>query len=247
MEYKFVDCMCSFGRKQVPVANIDYSKDGVKKMLESVNVKRAFASHYGALASGDFAYNRIIKEEIADDNFFIPSYTFMINYAEENPCEKFEKIMIEDNVKMVNMNPSAHKFSMDLYSVSDYFDVMDKLKTVITIPNTSVTTNQLSEILKVYKNINIIITNLGFSLNVDHDKLMKDYKNIAIDTSFTPIDGIETVVKKFGSERVVFSSYAPEIAPQGYAGRIILSSLNRCDKDNIAYKNILGMTGEELI
>ena len=247
MEFKFIDCMCSIGKKHVAIPGVEYSKDGVKKMLQSVNVKKAFCSHYGALSSGSFSHNRIIKESIGDDDFFIPSYTFMINYAEENPCEKFEKIMIEDNVKMVNMNPSAHKFSMDIYSVSDYFDVMDKLKTVITIPNTSVTTNQLSEILKVYKNINIIITNLGFSLNVDHDKLMKDYKNIAVDTSFTPIDGIETVVKKFGSERVVFSSYTPEIAPEGYAGRIILSSLNRCDKDNIAYKNISRMVGEELI
>lgn len=239
--------MCSFGRKQVPVAKIDYSKDGVKKMLESVNVKRAFTSHYGALASGDFGYNRIIKEEIADDNFFIPSYTFMINYAEENPCEKFEKIMIEDNVKMVNMNPSTHRFSMDFYSVSDYFDVMDKLKTVITIPASAVRTSQISELLKVYKNINIIVTNHGFSASVDYNLLMRDYENFNVDTSFTPLYGIETIVKKFGSERIVFSSYAPETAPEGYTGRIILSSLNRCDKDNIAYKNISRMVGEELI
>ncbi len=246
MEFKFVDCMCSLGRKHVPVAKIDYSKDGVKKMLLSVNVKKAFCTHYGALTSGDFAYNRIMKDVIGDDDFFTPSYTFMINYAEENPCEKFEKIMLEDNVKMVNMNPSLHRFSMDMYAVSDYFDVMDKLKTVITIPASSVTTSQISELLKVYKNINIIITNMGFSSNVDHDKLMKDYENIAIDTSFIPIDGIETIVNKFGSQRVVFSSYAPETAPEGYAGRIILSSLNREDKDNIAYKNILRMVGEEL-
>lgn len=247
MEFKFVDCMCSFGRKHVPVANIDYSKDGVKKMLQSVNVKKAFCTHYGALASGEFSYNRIIKEETGDDDFFVPSYTFMINYAEENPCENFEKIMIEDNVKMVNMNPASHRFSTDMYAVSDYFDVMDKLKTVITIPAPSVTTDKISELLKVYKNINIIITNMGFSSNIDYNKLMKDYENIAVDTSFTPIDGIETIVNKFGSERVVFSSYAPETAPEGYVGRIILSSLKREDKDNIAYKNILRMVGEELI
>ena len=247
MEFKFVDCMCFIGKKHIPVAKIDYSKDGVKKMLRSLNVKKAFVSHYGALSAGEFSYNRIIKEEIGDDNFFIPSYTFMINYAEENPVLNFEKIMVEDNVKMVNMNPSLHRFSMDMYEISDYFDVLDKLKTVITIPASSVTTNQISEILKVYKNINIILTNTGFSANVNYNKLFKDYENIAIDTGFTPIDGIETTVKKFGSERIVFSSYAPETAPEGYAGRIILSSLSREDKDNIAYKNILRMTGEELI
>ena len=247
MEFKFVDCMCFIGKKHIPVAKIDYSKDGVKKMLRSLNVKKAFVSHYGALSAGEFSYNRIIKEEIGDDNFFIPSYTFMINYAEENPVLNFETIMVEDNVKMVNMNPSLHRFSMDMYEISDYFDILDKLKTVITIPASSVTTNHISEILKVYKNINIILTNTGFSANVNYNKLIKDYENIAIDTGFTPIDGIETTVKKFGSERIVFSSYAPETAPEGYAGRIILSSLSREDKDNIAYKNILRMTGEELI
>ena len=247
MEFKFVDCMCFIGKKHMPVPGVDYSKDGVKKSLESINVKRAFVSHYGALSAGEFSYNRIIKEETGDDKFFIPSYTFMINYAEENPCDNFEKIMIEDNVKMVNMNPSVHKFSMDMYAVSDYFDVMDKLKTVITVPASSVTTNQVSELLKVYKNINIILTNIFFSANVDFNKLMKDYKNIAVDTGFAPIDGIETIAKKYGSQRIVFSSYAPETAPEGYAGRIILSSLSREDKDNIAYKNILRMTGEELI
>lgn len=247
MEFKFIDCMCSLGKKHIPVANIDYSKDGVKKMLQSINVKRAFCTHYGAMASGEFSNNRIINKTIGNDSFFIPSYTFMINYAEENPCDNFEKIMVEDKVKMVNMNPLTHKFSMDMYEISDYFDVLDKLKTVITIPASSVTTNQISEILKVYKNINIILTNTGFSANVNYNKLIKDYENIAIDTGFTPIDGIETTVKKFGSERIVFSSYAPETAPEGYAGRIILSSLSREDKDNIAYKNILRITGEELI
>lgn len=247
MEFKFVDCMCFIGKKHIPVPKIDYSKDSVKKMLKSVNVEKAFVSHYGALSAGEFSYNRIIKEETGDDNFFIPSYTFMINYAEENPVYNFEKIMSEDNVKMVNMNPSVHRFSMDVYAVSDYFDVMDKLKTVITIPASSVTTNQISELLKVYKNINIILTNIGFSSNVDYNKLMNDYENIAVDTGFTPIDGIETITKKYGSGRIVFSSYAPETAPEGYAGRIILSSLSREDKDNIAYKNILRMTGEELI
>ena len=246
MEFKFIDCMCSIGKKHVAVPGVEYSKDNVKKMLQSVNVVKAFCNHYGALASGAFSYNRIIKEEIGSDNFFMPSYTFMVNYAEENPCESFEKIMVEDKVKMVNMNPASHKFSMDIYEIGDYFDVMDKLKTVITIPGASVSTKAVSELLKVYKNINIIITNISFSNCIDYTRLMRDYENIAVDTSLIPLDGIENTVNKFGSHRVVFSSYAPEYAPEGPAGRIILSSISREDKDNIAYKNILRMAGEEL-
>jgi len=247
LEFKFIDCMCSLGKKHIPVGNIDYSKDGVKKMLQSINVKRAFCTHYGAMASGEFSNNRIINKTLGNDSFFIPSYTFMINYAEENPCDNFEKIMVEDKVKMVNMNPLTHKFSMDMYEISDYFDVMDKLKTVITIPSTSVTTGKLSEILDTYKNINIIITNISFSSGVDYNKLMKDYKNICVDTSFIPLNGIEEIVDKYGSQRIVFSSYAPETAPEGFAGRVILSSIKREDKDNIAYKNICKMAGEDLI
>lgn len=246
MEFKFVDCMCSFGKVHIPVTYVDYSKEGVRKSLESINVKKAFATHYTTRLSGEFSYNRVLKKELENDDFFLPVYTFNTD-SKADSAEVFEKIIVEDNVKMVNVNTATHKFSLDLYSVSEYFDVMDKLKTVVTFSAAGITTNQISEILKVYKNLNVILTNTGFSGSIDVLKLMKDYKNFCVDTNYITIDGIENIVNHFGSERIVFGSYAPDCAPGGYAGRIILSGISDEAKENIAYKNICNMTGEALI
>lgn len=247
MEYQFIDCNCSIGRKQLPDLNVDYSKSAVKSALLGVNVKKAFCSHNGAVRGGDFKDNRILKEEIKDDDFFLPSYTLIINNGKEDSAEEFESILKKDKIKLMNMNNAAQGRPLDLFTLSDYFDIMDECGITLNLPLSSVTDKWLSEVLSCYKSLKLVLCRYSYSNSISIRKLMRLYDNIFVDTSYSQSDGIESLVKSFGSERVVFSSYAPEISPAGFTGRIILASLSRAEKDNIAYRNIMRMTGEKII
>lgn len=244
MEYKFIDMNCSIGGKAAPVPDVCYDKDSVKKTLEAVNVKRAFCAHNGAVFNCDFEANRKVMKEIENDSFFLPAYTLIVNNGRENAVETFENILKEDNVKVLNLNNAVQGYSLDLFTISDYFDVMNSLSVCINIPCACVTDGWLDEILANYKNTNIILNNYGFTNRINVRKLMKKHNNLILDTTYGITEGIESIVNEFGSERIVFSSYAPEASCLGYIGRVILSSLSREDKDNIAYKNAQRLTGE---
>ena len=246
MEYSFFDMNCSIGGKNVLVPGVCYEKDSVKKTLESINVKRAFCSHNGAALNGDFESNRILNKEIGNDQFFLPSYTLIVNNGKENAVEEFEKILKEDNVKLMNINNLIQGYSLDLFTMSDYFDVMDSLSLCVNIPFGCVSDGWLDEVLSCYKNMNIILNSYGFTNRINVRKLMKKHNNFILDTTYGITEGIESIVNEFGSERIVFASYAPETSPLGFAGRVILSSLSREAKDNIAYKNAQRLTGEVL-
>ncbi len=246
MQYNFFDMNCSIGGKHVLVPGVCYSKDSVRKTLESINVKRAFCAHNGAVLSCDFESNRILKNEIENDGFFLPSYTLIINNGKEKAVESFEKILKEDNVKLMNINNSVQGYSLDLFTMSDYFDVMNSLSVCVNIPCSCVSDGWLNEVLSNYKNMNIILNNYGFTNRINVRKLMKTHNNLVLDTTYGITEGIESIVNEFGSERIVFASYAPETSSLGFAGRVILSSLSREDKDNIAYKNAQRLTGEVL-
>lgn len=247
MDYKFIDTYCGIDKRYQCVTGVDYSAESLKNALCSVNVKKAFCFHYGISVGGDFYENRVMKEAISGDEFFLPAYSLLINNGRINGTDEFEKILKEDNIRVMNIPQTGCLSSLSMFTLSDYFDIMDELKITIGIPCTLIHEDLLAEILKKYKNVNIISRNMSFSNVLNIRKLINKFDNFFIDTSYSCITGIEKLVKSFGSEKIVYASYAPENAPMTFAGRIILSSVTREEKDKIAYKNIMRMTGEVLI
>ncbi len=231
MEYKFIDCYCSFGEPQYPVEGISYKKEDIRKKLEEINVKKAFCFN-----------NKGDNSVTSSDDFFIASYTL------DTSCDlyEFEKLFSVHNAKMINVNPvlSAELFGDDTYKA--YFSVMDKYKAVITLNVEMATKENLENMLDNYKNIKIIVVGIGYA-DISHIiDLMKKYDNLYIDTGYTSISGLEDIIRTVGSERIVFSSYMPEADPSGYAGRIILLSVSDEEKQNIAYRNISLITRVEI-
>ena len=231
MEYKFIDCYCSFDEPEYPVEGVSYKKEDIRRKLEDINVNKAFCFN-----------NKGDNSKTTSDDFFIASYTL------DTSCDmnEFEKLFKVYNAKMININPV---FSLDLFgddAYKAYFSVMDKYKAVITLNVRMATKENLTNILENYKNIKIIVVGIGFTDILHIIDLMKKYDNLYIDTSFTSISGLENIIKAVGSERIVFSSYMPEAAPSGHLGRIILLSGSDEEKENIAYKNISLITGVEI-
>lgn len=231
MEYKFIDCYCSFGEKENPVEGVSYKKEDIRKKFEGINVKKAFCFN-----------NKGDNSTLLKDDFFIPSYTL------DTKCDldTFEKYFTEKNAKMVNVNP---ELSLDLFEndlCKKYFSIMDKYGVVITLNMRMATKENLINILDNYKNIKIIVTSIGFT-DISHiTDLMEKYNNLYIDTSFTSISGLENIIKTVGSDKIVYSSYMPEADPSGHLGRIILLDVSDEEKENIAYKNIALITGVEI-
>lgn len=248
MELQFIDCGCTVGIPAIPVKRISYDKESVKKTLKGLNVKKAYCMHNLAVKNGDFRENRLLKEEFEGDDFFLPSYTFLMNNElSENAAEEFGKILKEDGIRVMNMNPALHGINLSEFFCGEYFEILDSLKMTVTMPFSAGALPGFTEIASKYKNVNFILFPQGFSRNPDLFMLMKKLDNVYSDCSPSPGFEIEKLVERFGSERLVFASHAPEFAASTFVGRIILSTLTDSEKENIAHKNIERLTGVKLI
>ena len=247
MELKFFDSICFVGKKTIPTPNIDSSASAVKAMLGSVNIKKALLCPFESTENGSIYYNDDVFEKWEDDGFFIPGFHLIPNPGEslEGPSY-FEKFVKSKRPAVVYMFPNLYGYSVCLENVCDYFDTADMFKLPVRIPSGSISDKELSAIAGKYKNIPFIISDMGFSANINIPLVMKRNENILTDTTFYPAGGIEYLVGKFGSERIVFSSKAPELSPAAPAGRIIMSGLKDEEKENIAYKNLERLTGRKL-
>ncbi|MHB1376409.1 MAG: hypothetical protein ACYCXB_03185, partial [Candidatus Humimicrobiaceae bacterium] len=69
--------------------------------------------------------------------------------------------------------------------------------------------------------------------------LLEKFKNLYLEISgMLLIDQIESYVEKFGSKRLIFGTNYPDLAAELSANRILLSEMNKYDKENIAFNNI---------
>ena len=231
MEYKFIDCYCSFFETLRPMESVSYKKEDIRKKLEAVNVKKAFCFN-----------NKGDNNLLLSDDFFLPSFTLDPNCDTED----FEKYFTIKNAKMVNISPLISKGLFENDTYKKYFSIMDKYGAVITINIQMATKETLKKILCHYTNIKIIVVSISFDDAFHITELMKKYNNLYVDTGFTSILALENIIKDVGSQKIVYSSYMPETDPSGGIGRIILMNLSDNEKENIAYKNISSITGVEI-
>lgn len=248
MELQFIDCICKAGVPSIPVKGISYAPESIKKELKGLNVKKAFCSLTLATKNGDFRLNRDVKKAFENDDFFLPSYTFMTNNesGETAICE-FESILKEDGIRVMNLDPAAHGVVLDEFYIGEYFEVLDKLGMTVVMPGAAASAPGFPSLASKYKNINFIVQKSGFTKAPDIFTLMKKLDNIYTDVSLSIPFGIEEIARRYGSERIVFASYMPEYSPTTFVARVILASLTDSEKENIAYKNIERMTGVKLI
>ena len=93
----------------------------------------------------------------------------------------------------------------------------------------------------------VIYTDLGYANDRGLMSLIKLFDNLHIETSsYGTLDGIEFVTNKYGAERLVFGSGMPYFSASASVSRILFAKIKDDDKETIAYKNILRLTGEEI-
>ena len=249
MQLSFYDYCCGIGRKTIPIKDIDYSAEGIKNSLLSLNIKGAFAYlNSAAKEGGSMKLNENLFEEIKDEPFFNPVIGIVAN-----PCESFEgpeyleNAIKKHNIKMSVMFPRSLGFSASLTSLGKYLDILNKHNIPLCVSYDEISEFDLSNILDTYNKLPVILGQTKYLQGMNVAEFLSKYNNLCIDTAFLPVDGIEWIVSQFGSERILFSSYAPETFPGAAVGRILLSDMNDKDKENIAYKNLERLTGGKLI
>jgi predicted TIM-barrel fold metal-dependent hydrolase len=151
----------------------------------------------------------------------------------------------KNRIGAVRLFPADHNYTLNPWNTEKLFSILDKLHIPVLIEGREQNGGldryfaQIYEAAVKYKNIPFIMLTVGYRhLRVIYD-LFRKCPNLHIDTStFITYHGIEDVVSRFGSERILFGSRMPFLEGGVSVGRIIYAGIGQKDKENIAHGNI---------
>lgn len=102
----------------------------------------------------------------------------------------------------------------------------------------------LPEMAAAYPNVPMILLRHGLNESRTIFPLLKHTSNVHFDMS-TMLDcgGIEEIVERFGSERLLFGSGLPHFVPAGALGLLMYTEISQADRENIAHANFERLEG----
>ncbi|MCE5330132.1 hypothetical protein LLG07_07370 [bacterium] len=163
--------------------------------------------------------------------------------------EKYVKKAFTDGVRLFRFFPKHHLFYINDYYMKKIFRLLseNKFPVMIDLKELDITGNKyfeiniLERILDENKEMPVILETSLKQCMFDryYFPLLEKFKNLYLEVSgMLLIDQIEGYVEKFGSKRLIFGTDYPYLAAELSANRILLSEMNKSDKENIAFNNI---------
>lgn len=145
----------------------------------------------------------------------------------------------------VLQGPQPH-YWMDAFYAQDLLTPLNELHMPLIIEGgySPEFFHALPEMARAYPNVPIILVRHGLNESRTIYPLLKYTSNVYFDMS-TMLDcgGIEEIVEKFGSERLLFGSGLPNFVPAGALGLLMYAEIAEADRENIAHGNFERLEG----
>jgi len=169
----------------------------------------------------------------------IPSWCILPFQTQElaRSADEFLQEMKKNNVKVLRAFPDEGRYFLDELTFGHLFELMEDKSIPLFIKSNWETVGKL---LKSFKKLPVVVTSHGpQGQDRQFRPLLEHYENLCIDTSLYCLDrGIETLVKNFGSKRILFGSGYPE----NYLGSSLLqvaqAEIDEEARKAIAYDNL---------
>jgi uncharacterized protein len=227
----------------------EYNK--LKKLFSENNIKNAVVSNHLSLSYDWNIGNNYLTSNsslVSDKSIY---FCFLIA-PEVCILKDLNKYFLEcydKKVRMFRFFPKSHIFKLNDYYMQKIFKILDNYRfpIMIDLKQLDITGNKYFDVCDI-ENILHKYSRMPFILECSLKMLMfnrlifplmEKYKNLYIETSnLLLVNQIEDLVKKFGSNRLIFGTNYPVLEVEFSVGRILLSDLKESEKRDICSANI---------
>ena len=242
----FFDANITIGNRSVIFHEQIFNMTLLIRKMKQCNIKKALICSTIAQYNNSIQGNLMLIEEIKQMPAFLPVW-ILLPFSEKEkgtPC-KLKKELIDKKIKGVIMQPKSHQYDInDRYSAL-LLEILEYLQMPLFLSfNKEIALNELNELLKCHPKLPIIIRDLSYSSDRKIFGLLDKYENLKIETgNYMVFYGIEEIVMRFGSSRLIFGSNAPEMSLGSAVTHILMSDITPAEKRKIAYENMDELTG----
>ena len=218
--------------------------DSVKRMLDKYGVERAFFVSYASFRLSFEAGNEMTFEAAAQDDRLIPCPTVVPNSGGETGEEAaFVRGLVERGARCVGFYPETCGIALDRRVLGDLFDAVSRLCLPVMIPAEEAEVPQAADLAVQFPDVPFIVSSPS-PRNRNLYPMFRAAPNLhlAISPSFATNEGLEDMVQRFGSDRLLYASNFPESEPGAAIGFLMYSQIADEDLHAIAYGNMQRLT-----
>lgn len=239
---KYFDCNCSIGRVARPVLFDIPDAQGLIKEMETAGIEEALVYHITARDGHPPLGNKLLIDEIRDNNRLYPVWVALPHYTREMPSPKeLLKEINSNKVKAVRIYPTGgyHSFTIAEWGSGELLKALEEVRLPLILDIEIVSWEAVQSILEHHVNLPVIITDCGYRNDRFIYPLLQRYKNLYIEISrYMGAGGIEHLVKQFGAGNILFGANMPHCTGSAVVSLLTYAEITASDKEAIAGENL---------
>lgn len=192
--------------------------------------------------------NNSLAEDIKDNKNLKGVWQILPSCTEETPApDVLPKLMKENNIVAITVNPKAHRYLPRKIAIGDYLEMARERKIPVLL-NTSrgLTLEQADDIMRDFSDLTAILT---FDDCWPNDRFLRPfldaYPNLLLDITYMLTDcGLKDMLKKYPAEKILFGSGFPVSYMGAHMLVIKYAEIDEEDKIKIAGGNLKRLLSE---
>jgi predicted TIM-barrel fold metal-dependent hydrolase len=236
----FFDCNVMFGPRSAPRPESALSDEEILEELARTGVDRALFVHAWAKEYDPRIGNEKAAELAAAHANLTPAFVLLPEHTEELPAGDALLAYLDDGgARAVRLYPKPHGYGLGEAWCGGLFATLAEAGVPVVIDLDQTSWGEIEGVLGRHPGLNLIVCRTGYRITRWAYPLLARHAGLRIETSFFEQHlGIETVVEKFGADRLVFGTGLPEYDAGGAISPILYAAIEDADRLCIAAGNL---------
>jgi hypothetical protein len=214
--------------------------EGLLAEMERLGIDRALVSHTLARTYDPAQGNRILMDEIAGHETLEPCWTLLPPACGEmGNLDELMAEMAQANVRAVRLYPLEHSYSLAEWQCGELFEALAERRHVMLLDLAQGSWGDVERICRTYPDLAVVVTWVGYRQLRPLFALLRRCSNLYCDLSnLSTYLGIEEILDRFGSERLIFGTGLPTADPGGPIARLFYTDAPPSALNAIAHGNV---------
>lgn len=252
MKITFFDANCAIGGGLSAVNSGIRDSEGLLRVMDKKGIDRALVFHSLAKENLMKKGNAKIAEEAARNPRLLPCWVAMPHYSGEceSPADML-KGMKKLGIKAVRIFPVYHKVNLHIWLWEELFSVLSRHRIPVFVDFSNTGWSQeidwdgIHKICLAFPELPLILLRQGQVADRYLYFLLDKHRKLYLETSYYQVnDGIGSLVRRFGPERLVFGTGMPLYQPDCPINALCQSGICEEDIRKIACLNLENLLEE---
>ena len=244
---EFFDCNAYVGQCPVPHEGEPSGPRTLAGEMKRCGIARALVHHTIAAYYAPDVGNQALIEACERFPVFVPCFVALPHHTGEFPApEAFVQQLSAAGVGAVRLFPSAGMmgFSLSGWSCGELFDVLSEVGVPVFVSLSEIGWDGVNKVLDAHPRLALVVTHLAYRVDRELYPLLARHPNLRIETSgYQNHWGIESVVERFGAERLLFGTQMPRLQAGSSMANVAYAQISDDDRQLIAAGNLERLLG----